>query len=350
MEVWVQPENKMYTALSFDDVLLEPQFSEIESRSIIDIGNHLGNHYYALPVISAPMDTVTEVEMAKEMVCSGGLGIIHRYNTIDAQVKLCKELCKGKPHPQVGAAIGVTGDYLERAQALIEAGVEIICVDVAHGHHSLMKDALKILRQKFYQIHIMAGNVATPQAFRDLANWGANSIKVGIGGGSICSTRLQTGHGIPTLQSVMDCKMASAESKVKLIADGGIKTSGDIVKALAAGADFVMVGSLLAGTREAPGSLFHTETGPVKIYRGMASKEAQKDWKGKYSSNEGISTTIPYRGSVLNILSDLEKGITSGFSYSGVRNLLALQNRAKFVQQTNAGHKESRAHILERNE
>ena len=219
-------------------------------------------------------------------------------------------------------------------------------MDVAHGHHILVKSAIEKLRNLFPTIHLMAGNIATPEAFKDLESWGVDSIKVGIGGGSICSTRLQTGHGIPTFQSIMDCKMCSPDSKVKLIADGGIKNSGDIVKALAAGADFVMLGSILAGTEETPGEIFHTEDGTTKIYRGMASKEAQRNWKGDYSSNEGISTTIPYKGPVHKILKDLEKGITSGFSYSGAKNVKDLQIKARFIRQTNASCLESGTHIL----
>jgi len=332
----------MFTALCFDDVLLAPQYSEIESRAIIDIGNDLGNHHYTLPIISAPMDTVTEDCMAAEMNYHGGLGIIHRYNSIEDQARFVRSCT-----PRVGGAIGVTANYIERAGALLEAGASIICVDVAHGHHVLVKRAIEKLRHAFPKAHLMAGNIATPQAFKDLESWGVDSVKVGIGGGSICSTRLQTGHGIPTFQSIMDCKMSSPQSKVKLIADGGIKNSGDIVKALAAGADFVMLGSVLAGTDETPGEQFHTEDGPTKIYRGMASKEAQRNWKGDYSSNEGISTTIPYKGPVYKILKDLEKGITSGFSYSGAKNIKELQLKTKFIQQTNASCRESGTHILE---
>ena len=342
MEVWGLQENKMFTALCFDDVLLAPQYSEIESRNIIDIGNDLGDHYYTLPIISAPMDTVTEDYMAAEMNYHGGLGIVHRYNSIEDQARLVKSCA-----PRVGGAIGVTGKYVDRARALIEAGANIICVDVAHGHHTLVKSAIEKLRNLFPTIHLMAGNIATPEAFKDLESWGVDSIKVGIGGGSICSTRLQTGHGIPTFQSIMDCKMSLPKSKVKLIADGGIKNSGDVVKALAAGADFVMIGSILAGTDETPGEIFHTEDGPTKIYRGMASKEAQRNWKGDYSSNEGISTTIPYKGAVYKILKDLENGITSGFSYSGAKNIKELRVKAKFIQQTNASCRESGTHILE---
>ena len=205
----------------------------------------------------------------------------------------------------MGAAIGVTGDYKERAAALFGIGVDLLCIDIAHGHHKMMRDALKYLREKYdNKIHIMAGNVATLEGFNDLADWGADSIRVGIGGGSICSTRLVTGHGMPTLQSVMDC--AASDRDVKLIADGGIKTSGDVVKALAAGADFAILGSMLAGTSETPGAVIENKSGQsYKLYRGMASKDAQINWRGKSSTPEGVSTTIPYKGPVWNILEDI---------------------------------------------
>jgi len=341
----------MKNGLCFDDVLLEPKYSEIESRRTINIGNNLSEKIgLNLPIISAPMDTVTETSMAISIKKEcGGLGIIHRYNTIEEQCKLVSDC-----FPRlitVGAAIGVQGDYFERAQELVESGAKVICVDVAHGHHILMKNALTKLKQSLSSVHIMAGNVATENAFRDLADWGADSIKVGIGGGSICSTRIQTGHGVPTFQSVLDCAFVSKSTGVKLIADGGIKNSGDIVKALAAGADFVMLGSLLAGTKESPGQVISTPkdmcNGKMKIYRGMASKEAQRDWKGSVSSQEGVSTYVPYKGSVVDVLDDLEVGIRSGFSYSGAKDLTKLQERATFIQQSNASCKESSTHILD---
>jgi IMP dehydrogenase len=196
-------------------------------------------------------------------------------------------------------------------------------------------------------IHIMAGNVATLEAFNALALWGADSIRVGIGGGSICSTRLVTGHGVPTFQSVMDC--AKSEFDAKIIADGGLKTSGDIVKALAAGADFVMLGSMLAGTDETPGEVMTNNRGTsYKVYRGMASRSAQDSWRNKSSSPEGIATTVGYKGPVSDILSDIVGGIRSGFSYSGARNLTELHAKATFVQQTAAGQAESNTHILTR--
>ena len=332
----------MRSSFSFDDVLLEPKYSDIKSRSEVDIGNHLSETaYFDLPVISSPMDTVTEDEMAWSIYDEGGLGVIHRYNTIEEQVALVK-----KRRAFVAAAVGVTGEYEERAVALFDADVRYLCLDVAHGHHALVKNALKTLRGTFGdEVHLMAGNVATLEAFNDLADWGANSIRVGIGGGSICSTRINTGHGVPTFQSIHDCSYSNRD--VKLIADGGIKNSGDIVKALAAGADFVMLGSMLAGTDESPGEIFTSGNKKYKVYRGMASRSAQMDWRGQSSSPEGISTTIPYKGPVADILRDIAGNVRSGFSYTGARDLREFQENATFLAQTFAGQHESSTHILQ---
>jgi IMP dehydrogenase len=335
------------TSLSFDDVLLVPQYSDIESRKVLSTKNSLGDIALDLPIISSPMDTVTEIDMVFAMDTHGGLGIIHRYNSPAEQAQLVK-VAKLKGLTNVGAAIGVTGDYLERAQALVEAGANVLCVDVAHGHHSMTKSALTKLREVFgNSVHLVAGNVATGKGACDLAEWGADSVRVGVGGGSICSTRLVSGHGVPTFQSVMDC--VDAGCPIPIIADGGMKTSGDIVKALAAGADFVMLGSMLAGTDQSPGQVFDAGDKKYKVYRGMASSEAQVNWRGKTSTPEGISTTIPYKGDVNTILSDLRGGIQSGMSYSGARTINDLQAKAKFVRQTVAGQAESFTHILSRN-
>ncbi len=334
----------MKSVVCFDDVLLVPGFSDITSRAKIDISSTLGKHQFRLPIISSPMDTVTESPMAAAIFDYGGLSIIHRYNTIDTQ---CKHVECLPADSLVGAAIGVTGDYIDRATALYDAGANVLCVDIAHGHHILMKDALHRLREIFGNaIHIMAGNVATLAGFNDLADWGADSIRVGIGGGSICSTRIQAGHGVPTLQSVLDC--SASDRGAVLIADGGIRNSGDIVKALAAGADFVMLGSLLAGTDESPGKRIKTAQGDFKTYRGMASTDAQMAWRGRTSSIEGISSLVPYRGSVLGILDELALGIRSGLSYSGAKNLLEFQVRANFIQQSQAAIIEGTTHIRSR--
>ena len=270
--------------LSYDDVLLVPQYSDIKSRSEIDLSSDLGNDLTVqLPIFSSPMDTVTEANMCVAMDTLGAAGIVHRYNDVEQQSRIISKAAKNI-NSNIGAAVGITGDYLERASEAYNQGANFICVDVAHGHHSSMKLALHRLRIMLGdEYHIMAGNVATLEAINDLADWGADSVRCNIGGGSICSTRVQTGHGMPGLQTIFDC--ARTDRKVTIIADGGIRNSGDIVKALAAGADAVMCGSLIAGTAESPGEVFKDRNGFAwKTYRGMASKEAQVDWKGKYSS------------------------------------------------------------------
>jgi len=335
-------------ALTYDDVLLQPQYSEIRSRKEINIGTDLGRGLQLkLPIFSSPMDTITGGQMASSMYGIGGAGIIHRYNTIEEQVLQvvrAYECSVNSISPVLGAAIGISGDYLERATALLSAGVDFLCVDVAHGHHIMMKEALENLRKLTADFHIMAGNVATLQGVNDLSDWGADSVRCNIGGGSICSTRVQTGHGLPGLQTIFEC--SKTDRDVAIVADGGIRNSGDIVKALSAGADAVMCGSLLAGTTESPGNVFEGADGfKYKSYRGMASKEAQMSWRGAYSSFEGVATQVPFRGSVIGILEDIERGIRSGFSYSGAQNLKELQHKAKFVRQTSAGLGESRTHI-----
>jgi IMP dehydrogenase len=339
-------------ALAYDDVLMVPQYSDIESRKEVTIGNWLDESrglWFDLPIISAPMDTVCEEQMAITLGKMGGLGIVHRYNTIQRQREIA-DIINEEIGPFIfGCAIGITGDYLERAEALIEGGVKILCLDVAHGDHILMKKALITLREKLGNgPHLMAGNVATLDGVSNLAHWGANSIRVGIGGGSICSTRIQTGHGIPSLDSIIEC--AGTPYDVAIIADGGIRNSGDIVKALGARADFCMLGSVLAGTSKSPGEVFISARSgeATKVYRGMASKDAQMDWRGKVSSLEGISTTIPYKGETSDIINQLENGIRSGFSYSGARTITELWSKAKFVRQTSAGTRESDTHILTR--
>jgi IMP dehydrogenase len=341
---------KIKKALTYDDVLLVPQYSDIKSRKEIYIGNVLDeHHWFGMPIISSPMDTVTETDIAHSMCRYGGLGIIHRYNTIEEQALLVYEtynsLLYSAKRPYVGAAVGVTGDYLERASTLCENGAEIICIDVAHGHHALVKNAIETLKTELdSKVHIMAGNIATLEGFNALADWGADSVRCNIGGGSICSTRIQTGHGLPGLQTILDC--ARTDRDVKIIADGGIRSSGDIVKALAAGADFVMIGSLLAGTDETPGEKIVTSAGTMKKYRGMASTDAQIEWRGKTSSEEGISTYVEYKGPADEILKSLCNGIKSGLSYSGARTIQQFQTKARFVRQTPAGLSESKTHIL----
>jgi IMP dehydrogenase len=335
---------------TFDDVLLVPQYSNIDTRSKVDIGTKLKDIRLSTPIVSAPMDTVTEHKMAAAMVRKGGLPILHRYNQPQDQITMYERVVLETDirNPLVGAAVGVSEDDLRRVKMLVYAGVNIFCIDVAHGHHIGVERMIKEMRRKHgSDIHIMAGNIATAEAFTDLSNWGADSIRVGVGGGSICSTRIQTGHGVPTLQSVFDIvSHQQSQTPAAIIADGGIKTSGDIVKALAAGADAVMLGSMLSGTDEAPGDLFEQDGRMFKSYRGMASKEAQTDWRGRVSSIEGIASKTLYKGSVNNVIDEINVGIRSGFSYSGVLNIVGLQTKSKFIVQSHAGQIESSTHIL----
>lgn len=344
----------METALSFDDVLLVPQHSKIATRSAVDTSVELrGLGRIVLPIISSPMDTVTGSRLAKKIAELGGLGIIHRYNTIDEQCGEVSSATHTQGFPDLthhaGAAVGVTGDFIERAVRLVESGANVICVDVAHGDHTTVLSAIEKLRSVIgYGVHIMAGNVATREGFDRLVHAGADSVRVGIGGGSICSTRIQTGHGIPTLWSVMDCAASENAGTVTIIADGGIKTSGDIVKALAAGADAVMLGSMIAGSDETPGEDVYIDTRPYKKYRGMASIEAQVEWRGHYSSEEGVTAWVPSKGPLQDVMDSISRGIKSGLSYSGVTSISELQASAKFIRITSAGMHESTTHINSR--
>ncbi len=347
----------MKKTLTFDDVLLVPKYSEIESRSQINLDVDLPKtNNLLIPIVSSPMDTVTELEMIVAMGISGGLGVVHRYNTIEEQMKIVGTARKMLPDDAcVGAAIGVTGDFVNRAEALYDEGADVLCLDIAHGHHVLMQKAIKALRGSLGEsVHIMAGNVATLQAFNDLADWGADSIRVGVGGGSICSTRVMTGHGVPTLQSVIECAQSDRDSL--LIADGGIKQTGDVVKALAAGADLVMLGSMLAGTDESPGESFTVpelvdgkqEYTEYKRYRGMASADAQIDWRGHVSSEEGVTYRVKPKGPVNKTLERIEKALRSGMSYSGAMNLMELRAKSEMITITQASLVESKPHIFQK--
>jgi len=289
------------------------------------------------------MDTVCEADMAIALHEQGAFGILHRYNTPEEQLKIYLEVQKS--NAQCGAAIGTGEDSLERAIALAGAGCEVICVDVAHGHHVNVKKTLEKLRGALKDnIHIVTGNVATPQAFVDLSEWGADSVRVGVGGGSVCSTRIVTGHGMPNFSAIMAC--AHSDGKAAIIADGGIRNSGDMVKAFAAGADAVMVGNLLAGTHEAPGEWVEDSSGQrYKKLRGMASGEAQSKWRGWTSVAEGVSGHVPDKGPVKGVIKELTNGIKSGLSYSGCPDLSIFPAKAEFVMQTSLGQGESVPHL-----
>lgn len=330
-------------AITFDDVLLVPSYNHHESRRIVDISStdRLGKLTLALPVMSSNMDTITESKMANFMQSKGGIGVLHRFLTIEKNVEEFKA-CVG----QVFVSVGCNSVDLERAEALRDAGALYFCVDVAHAHAKYVGKTLKKLRELLGSRCIMAGNVATYAGSDYLASCGADIIKVGIGGGSVCSTRIKTGFGVPMITCIQDC----ARTDRSIIADGGIRTSGDIVKALAFGADFVMIGGMLAGTTPTPGEIMTNAKGvQVKRYRGMASREAQEDFLGQmneWKTAEGVSAEVPYRNTEDLIIADIVGGLRSGLTYAGSDSISELQRKLNYYQITPAGRQESLPHKL----
>jgi IMP dehydrogenase len=342
-------------ALCFDDILLVPQKSSVPSRHSVNTETIIGRGEriikLSLPIIAAPMDTVCGLDMCLAMDKAGGMGILHRYMSYEDQLFYANKLVGW--NVTFGVAIASNNGFIKHAKDLVDAGVKCLLVDTANGHGKYAVDAVRELRAKFPNVHIMAGNVATSDGFARLAAVGADSVRVGIGGGSACTTRLVSGHGIPTLASIMECdewleKYGEYGSDTcSIIADGGIRNSGDMVKAFAAGAHAVMVGSMLAGTDESPGNIFTDGDGKtVKAFRGMASAEAQKDASGNVSVAEGVSTTVPYKGPVSHILDKIRGGLGSGCSYSGCYNLFELPVSAKYVKVSPTSLNESRPHAL----
>jgi IMP dehydrogenase len=330
--------------LSFDDILLVPQHSEVQSRKDVDLSTALGRGASAInltmPIIAAPMDTVCGWRMAVAVREAGGLGIIHRYMDIENQATMIKMV---KAYNRIaGGSVGARGDFINDARILADAGALLILIDVANGHSEHAIEATKSLRSFFGQeMHIMAGNVATWDGYARLADAGADSIRVGIGGGSACTTRVVSAHGVPTLASILDIRERVGYNEgPTLIADGGIKNSGDAAKALAAGAQAVMVGRLLAGTDESPGDVVDNQ----KVFRGMASREAQEDGRGIVSGVEGISTTVPYVGSVDNIINDFKAGLSSAMSYTGVDNLVDFYAESMYNRVSSNSLNETKPH------
>jgi IMP dehydrogenase len=341
--------------ITFDDVLLVPGYNGIRSRQAVSTAVSLGSLEHPIdlriPVLSANMDTITGVEMAIAMSRMGGLGILHRFMSIEQAVDAYRQV---RQVGQVGVSIGVSGDAMERAEALVAAGAEILCVDVAHGHSKMVNQTIRGLHEKYRgNLCLIAGNVATYAGADYLAAAGADVIKVGIGPGSVCTTRLKTGFGVPQLSALLDCRKVDRP----IIADGGIRFPGDAVKALAAGAACVMLGGMLAGTEETPGARV-SRIGPdgketfVKVFRGMASREAQEDFMGAmadWKTAEGISIEVPARGSVQNVIADVMGGIRSGMTYCGALDLKGLQRKAQFMEISRASVDESLPHAMLRN-
>ena len=339
---WKQVKNRG-RGLTFDDVLIIPSKSEIKSRREPSLKTQLTKtRTMETPIISANMDTITEADMALAMHKLGGLGILHRFVSIEEQVGFVVKV-RESGAANISASIGVNDDYKERAQALVKAGVNVMTIDIAHGHSTSMIDVMKWLKDTFPKLEIIAGNMATPEAAYDLIQAGADAIKVGIGPGSMCTTRIITGCGVPQLSAVALCAEVGLEHGVPVIADGGIRTSGDIVKAFAAGASSVMLGSMLSGTIETPGEIKNGR----KQYRGMASKSAQVSWRGGVPEGmapEGESTFVSVKGHVKDVILELSGGIRSGMSYVNAAVLSEIRDKARFMEMSSAGVFESRAH------
>lgn len=335
--------------LTFDDVLLVPGYNGIKSRQNVTTSVSLLGRMFDIPLISSNMDTVTEAEMANALAGMGGMAILHRFLTIEQNVSMFKQI---KHKERVGISIGIGKDGIERANALISAGASIICVDVAHGHSKEVNRTIRSLRELHSDgILIIAGNVATYAGADYLAAAGADVIKVGIGSGSVCTTRIKTGFGVPQLSALQECRKVDRA----IISDGGTRFPADAVKALAAGADFVMLGGMLAGTEESPGTTFEKiidgEKLTYKRFRGMASREAQEDFMGQMSewkTAEGIMVEIPCRGPVKNIIQDIMGGIRSGMTYCGAETIKDLQRKAQFMEITPAGRIEGTPHAVGR--
>ena len=344
----------MRQALTYDDIQLIPNYSDVPTRQNISLSVAISKNWSIdMPIVGSCMDTVTEFEMASTLMEMGGVGCLHRFMSIEEQVKQVRKLASFRDtdasmaHLPIRAAVGVVGDYLDRASELEEAGCNIILVDVAHGHHSNMEVALSELKANLSEFtDIIAGNIATAEAAEDLIAWGADGLRVGIGGGSLCTTRVKTGFGVPNVTSIEEVVQVADQQGIPVMADGGIKSSGDIAKALAVGADCVMVGSLLAGTKESPGAILETPAGLYKRYRGSASLETKVTHGQKSRNVEGESTTIPFKGGVRFIINGLTDGVRSAFSYAGADNIMDYQSTVNYNVVSTAGLAEAKPHLI----
>lgn len=355
-------------ALTFDDVLLVPQYSEI-TPDMADVSTKLTNTFKMnVPFLSAAMDTVSEHKLVTALALAGGLGIIHKNMSIADQAKEVemvknyefdnekykRVLIDKKGRLCVGAAIGVTADMMDRVHALMDAGVDVFVLDSAHGDSKNIINAIKNLRLEYPSMELIAGNVATYEGALDLMKAGASAVKVGMGPGSICTTRIIAGIGVPQLQAVMDCARASKEMNIPIIADGGIKYSGDVVKALAAGANTVMLGGLFATCEEAPGDIYESNGKKYRTYRGMGSIEAMaKGSTDRYFQTghkkfvaEEVQGIVEVKTTVEELVFQLIGGLKAGMGYCGSKDIPTLQEKGTFIKITNNALLESHPHDI----
>lgn len=361
--------------LTFDDVLLLPNFSDF-SRSDIDLKTKLTKKIELnIPLVSSPMDTVTESKLAIELGRLGGIGIIHRNLTIKDQIKEVKKVLEKKI--KVGAAVGAGKGYQKRVEALISAGVSVLVVDSAHGFAKQVVEVVKYIKKNFPQFQVIAGNIATYEGAEMLIKAGADGLRVGMGPGAICTTRIISGMGVPQITALLEVYNSAKKHSIPVIADGGIKYSGDIVKAIVAGADTVMMGSFFASTKESPGKLVKLTVDKVpsrfknilkkdqkyylfKEYRGMGSEAAMKkgakiksedefhgkSYKDRVLVAEGVEGLVPVKGTVEDLVSQMLGGIRSGMYYVGARNIEELKSKTKMIEITHSSLIESHPHDL----
>ena len=398
--------SKLRECLSYDDVQIIPKYSETKHRESCDtLTRFTKNTTLTIPIVSSPMDTITEYEMAKEMLEWGGVGVIHRFMSIEDQAKMMFKVHSiwdsyfdisksmgGKDEERTAdnewvewrksivgstitksdwedlkerlwwfdsmkgdddiwkkrplcAAIGITGDYVERAQELVNNGCNVLLIDVAHGHHKLVKEGIRRLKNGLKGTYeIIGGSIATKEAAQDLCDWGVDGIRVGIGNGSLCETRIRTGVGIPQVTTLLDVCSVCDTYDVPVVADGGIRNIGDVCKGFGCGADTIMLGSLLSGTKETPGDISKVGLWPneklYKKYRGSASVESKLD-RGEIKNVEGNSKTVPYKGKIKRIIDDILDGLKSSMSYVGASNLEEYRTLVKFVRVTQSGVREA---------
>jgi IMP dehydrogenase len=351
-----------HLALTYDDIQLVPAYSNIASRKNIDLTTQVTKRYgLRIPLVASCMDTVCESEMAITIAELGGVGCIHRFMSIDQQAKEVSIVVAALQNDDVSkfwnvqstdwpytksipamAAVGANGDFEERALALVNAGANIILIDVAHGHHENVKQSIVVLKNSLpAHVDFVAGNIASAQAAKDLEAWNADGLRVGVGGGSLCTTRLKTGFGVPNVSCLQEIV---AVTTLPVMADGGIRTSGDIAKALALGSSCVMLGSLIAGTKEAPGQIIEKASGLYKRYRGAASLETKMAHNQEQRNVEGESTVIPFKGGAKFVIEGLLDGVRSAFSYGGANTIKEF--KPDYVQVTNAGLAEARPHLV----
>jgi IMP dehydrogenase len=364
-------KNNIKRGHTFGDVLLVPQYSDVIPRQVSTKTKLTKKITLNIPIISAAMDTVTEAKMAIHMALNGGIGFIHKNLTPNEQANMIMEVKKTKvdlkQYPEanlnhknqliVGAAISIANSNIERAGMLIKAGVDVLTIDSAHGDSLNVINAIKTIKKTFPEIQLIAGNIATKSGAKHLIDAGVDGLKVGIGPGSICTTRIISGVGVPQLTAIADVYEVASKKQIPIIADGGIKYSGDITKALAAGADSVMLGSMLAATDEAPGKIIKINNKKYKSYVGMGSMIAMKRGSSdRYFQNnmdasklvpEGVEAALLYKGHVDNILYQLVGGLRSGMGYCGAKDIPTLKNKAEFVKITISGFNESHVHHLD---